>query len=161
MAKRQNGVSEYALVRDEMTWTFGGNVAAVTYNLGNIPEWNSLCEFTKTMLRNGAKQKIADSMAIQGASVAEKAAAARETALNLTQLIWRGDRGSLLASALQLMYPHRTAQEIADYMRGLDDEEIKNLKKDSRVVEAMNKVRAERVSPETVEAVDVILAGLE
>lgn len=160
MAKRANGVSEFTRVGDTLTWAYGGNIPPVSYNLANIPEWDGACEFTKSMLVNGAKQKIADSMAIQDATVAEKAAAARETATNLTKLIWRGDRGSILATALQNLFPKKSAVEIADWMRGLDDEAIKALKGDSRVKAEILRIQEAKVDDSTREKVDSLLATL-
>jgi hypothetical protein len=161
MAKRANGVSEFVLVNDVMNWNFGGKIVSVSYNLANVPEWPTLCEFTKNLIRNGAKQKIADSMAIQNATVEEKAAAARETALNLTKLIYRGDRGSMLATALQSLYPTKSAEFIADWMRGLSDEEVKDLKNDPRIKAEILKIQESRVDDATKKKVDGILAGME
>lgn len=155
MAIRANGVSEFTRSGSVMTWAYGGNIAPVVYDLASNPDWAKVSEFTQAQIANGSKQKIGDSMAMKDATVEEKAAAARQTAEQLTNLIWIGERISMLSEALQRMF-NKSPAEVAEVLKGLSKEERAKLEKDETVVKTIGKIRAERAKKAGVDAGDVM-----
>jgi hypothetical protein len=144
MAKRANGVASFTLVGNTMTWTYGDGIAPTVFDLGSNPEYPGMSEFSQSVYRNGIKQKIGDAAAIQDASVAEKAAAQRDVAAQLATLEWSGERSTLLATALQRLYPKSTPAEIANTIKGCNKAELRGLENDLNVIQEIAKIRAER-----------------
>lgn len=155
MAIRQNGVSEFTRSGSIMTWAYAGDVQPTTFDMASNPQWVDFSDFTRDVYANGIKQKIGDAAAIKDATVAEKAAEQRRVAEQLTNLIWIGERISMLSEALQRMF-NKSAAEVAVVLKELTKEERAKLEKDEGVVKTIAKIQVERAKKAGIDAGDVM-----
>ena len=156
MAKRANGVCEFVRVGDVMTWTYGDGIADVRYDMASNPDYANMSAFSQAVYANGAKQKIADSMAgPTGMTFTAKADCARAIADNLTQLVYNGERVDLLFEAMCLT----TTKLPADVKRILDSlspKEKSALARDPSVVAITNKLALERAKKSGISAATIL-----
>lgn len=142
---RANGIAAFSLVGTVQFWDFE-DLGEVQFDLATIPEWYDTCEFTRCVLRNGSKQKIADAAAGPKTRAA-KFAAMTETAKNLATQIWIGDRTTLLETALLELYPSKTEEEIREFVKALADEEKKEMEREKAVAAKIAEIRSRNAPP--------------
>ena len=145
---RSNGIAEFEFRDHILSWKKGK--ACAQFNMEYIPEWATLCEFTRAALVNGIKQGVADAAA--GAD--DKIAAMQDKCKQYIRLEWRGQRTTLLEQAMVAAYPAKSAEAIRKYLAGKTKAQRTKLESVDLIAEAMRMLRDREIDEGAVAELD-------